>query len=333
MKYRELTDTDKNGYNKLVLHPLQSWEWGDFRKSTGINVVRIGFFENNTLSEVLQLTFHPIPHTNFTVGYLPKGPIPKQEHLSALKEIGGKYQAVFIQIEPNIEKSSNFKFQLSELRPSTRPLFTKHTFFIDLSLSESKLLENFHPKTRYNIRLAQKHGVTIAEENTEEAFTAYIALTHETTKRQGFYAHKPIYHQRMWEFLRPAGIVHLFTARYKGKILAAWILFLFNGVLYYPYGASSSAHKEVMASNLMMWETIRWGKKHGATSFDLWGTPGADPKLTDAYYGFHKFKMGYGPRLVEFLGSYDLILKQPHYAIFTLLDKLRWFFLKLKTKL
>jgi lipid II:glycine glycyltransferase (peptidoglycan interpeptide bridge formation enzyme) len=195
-------------------------------------------------------------------------------------------------------------------------------------------------KTRYNIRVAQKHGVTIQEENTEEAFARYLKLTQETTTRQGFYAHSLNYHRLMWRHLysqltthNSQPIAHLLTARYQGKILVTWIIFLFNNVLYYPYGASSSEHKEVMASNLMMWEAIKWGKQNGARLFDLWGTPGPDPKPTDPYYGFHRFKTGYGPKLVEFVGSYDLVLKQPHYQFFTLTDKFRWFLFKLKAKL
>ena len=139
------------------------------------------------------------------------------------------------------------------------------------------------------------------------------------------FSHQPTTHN-------PQLTTHLLTARYQGKILATWILFLFNHVLYYPYGASTQTHKEVMASNLMMWEAIRWGKAHGARLFDLWGTPGPDPKTSDPYFGFHRFKLGYGPKLVEFVGSYDLILKKPHYLLFTMADKLRWILLRLKAK-
>lgn len=330
MRTSVLTEKEKGRYNKLIGQPLQSWEWGEFRKKTGVKVERIGFWEGEKLMAGLQVTFHKIPHTPFTVGYLPKGPLPTQEHINALTEIGKKHNAIFIQLEPNVIKTENLKLKTENLRTSSRPLFTKYTFHLDLTPPEEQLLKNMHPKTRYNIRVAQKHGVKIQEENTEEAFNAYLALTAETTKRQGFYAHTPKYHQLMWESLQPTGMAHLLTARYQGKILVTWILFLFNDVLYYPYGASTQQYKEVMASNLMMWEAIRFGKSKGAKLFDLWGTPGPDPKPTDPYFGFHRFKLGYGPKLVEFIGSYDLVLKPLHYQLFTLVNKLRWLALKAK---
>jgi len=323
--------SDQKAFNTHATHPLQSWAWGEFRKQTGVIVERIGFFDKETLTQGLQVTFHKIPFFPYTVGYVPKGPIPNQDQINALKNVGKKHNAIFITLEPNVIKTdNNFVPRIAyRLQPSAHPLFTKFTFHLDLTQSEEELLKNMHPKTRYNIRLAQKRGVTIQEENTEEAFTAYLALTQETTKRQGFYAHTPEYHIKMWEVLREANIAHLFTARYQGKILVTWIMFLFNDILYYPYGASTQQHKEVMASNLMMWEVIRWGKERHAKLFDMWGTPGADPKPTDPYFGFHRFKLGYGPKLVEFVGSYDLILKQPHYTLLTLANNIRWQLLRL----
>ena len=59
------------------IHPLQAREWGDFREKTGVKVVRV---------DDLQLTIHSIPHTKYTIGYLPKGPLPTEEMLNKLKQ-------------------------------------------------------------------------------------------------------------------------------------------------------------------------------------------------------------------------------------------------------
>jgi len=337
--YRVLTDSERSAHNQIVSHPLQAWEWGEFRRVTGIEVVRMGAFTGKKLASGFQVTFHRLPFLPFTIGYLPKGPSPTQEMIAALTELGRKHQAIFIKLEPNVEKLSANSYLLTALKPSPKPLFTKYTFYLDLTKSEAELLQAMHPKTRYNIRVAQKHGVTIQEENSAEAFSRYLELTQETTKRQGFYAHDENYHRKMWGHFshQPTThnsqlTTHLLTARYQDEILVTWIVFLFNDKLYYPYGASASEHREVMASNLMLWEAMRWGKTHGAKIFDLWGTPGPDPKPTDPYYGFHRFKLGYGPKLIEFVGTYDLILKPFYYKLFNVIDKLRWLLLKLKTK-
>jgi lipid II:glycine glycyltransferase (peptidoglycan interpeptide bridge formation enzyme) len=143
----------------------------------------------------------------------------------------------------------------------------------------------------------------------------------------------------MWETLKTDNqnleklnklTAHLFTAEYEKKILTTWILFVFHDTLYYPYGASSSENRNVMASNLIMWEAIQFGKKIGLKKFDMWGALGPNPDPHDPWMGFHKFKEGYGATLTEFVGSYDLLINPSLYKIYKLADKLRWVYLRLK---
>lgn len=327
-------------------HPLQSNEWGDFREKTGVKVVRSRFGG--------QLTIHPIPHTSWNIGYFPKGPMPTKEIIEELVEIGKKESCIFIQLEPAVVTSEVTEWapRRWNLRPSAHPLFTKYTFQLDLTKSEEELLKSMHSKTRYNIRVAEKHEVKVSEDNSDEAFKIYLKLTRETTARQKFYAHTEQYHKLMWQALgirnKESGIrgknhnskfiihdsnrltAHLLLAKYKNEPLVAWILFVFKDTLYYPYGASSDKHREVMASNLMMWEAIKFGKKLGLKTFDMWGALGPDPDPKDPWYGFHRFKLGYGPKHVEFVGSYNLVIKPFLYQFYVVADNLRWLYLRLK---
>lgn len=348
----------------IANHPLQSFEWGEFRKKTGVKVVRQNGF---------QITIHKMPHTPWTVGYFPKGHLPTKEMLIELKKIGKKEKCIFIQIEPNVPLNSHSEVvseslskqmlklvQHDNLRPSFHPLFTKYTFILDLTKSEEELQKSMHPKTRYNIKVAQKHNVQIVEDNSDEAFETYLKLTAETTKRQGFYAHTEKYHRIMWETLgiqnlesriqnsdRNKLTAHLFLAKYilpssnselliinsklQAITLAAWMLFVYKDTLYYPYGASSSQYRETMASNLIMWEAIRFGKKLGLKKFDMWGSLGPNSNPKDPWYGFHRFKEGYGGKLVEFVGSYDLAITPILYQLYKIVDKIRWLILRLKS--
>ena len=214
-----------------------------------------------------------------------------------------------------------------------RPLFTKHTFQLDLNKSEEKLFSSLESKTRYNVRVAIKKGVEIFENSTAEGMEQYIKILEETTKRQGFYAHSPDYFRKMWQSFGNTDMIRIFNAVYEDTILVSWVLFLYNGVLYYPYGASRAVHRNVMASNLMMWEMITYGKKQGCRQFDMWGSLGPEPNPNDPWYGFHKFKSGYGGDLIEFLGSYDLVLDPGLYKLFRIAENLRWKWLRLRTKL
>lgn len=335
MKIRLLTKSYKDSFNKVVSHPLQSWQWGEFRKKTGVKVIRLGVFEGDVLIKGYQLTIHPLPFTRYTIGYLPKGEVLDREVLRTLTKFGKENNCLFIKLEPNVlaPNKSFHQFLLKNSCQRGRSLFTKYTFWLDLTKPEEEILALMKPKTRYNIRLAKRKGVQVTEDNSREAFEVYLKLLWETTKRQGFYAHSKSYHQKLWETLSSTGIYHLFLAKYKEKVLAAYVFFTFKNVLYYPYGGSTRAHREVMPAYALFWEAIRFGKKGGCKIFDMWGTPGPNPDPKDPWFGFHRFKAGFGGRLVEFVGTYDLIINPKAYQLFTFINHFRWTVLHLKSRL
>lgn len=337
MNIQQITPAQKTAYNAIVTHPLQSYEWGEFREKSGIKVIRRGIFNGNKLIKGFQLTIHKIPHTPFTIGYLPKGDFPTSEIIGELQKIGKEEKCIFIQLEPNIIANNKKESEIKDLglKTAAHPLFTKYTFVLDLTQSEEELLKQMHPKARYNIKVAIKHSVKVAEDNSNKAFEAYWKLTEETTKRQKFYAHTKHYHELQWQtFLHDNDVnkltSHLFTATYEGKILTTLLFFIFHETLYYPYGASSNEHRNVMHSNLAMWEGIRFGKKLGLKKFDMWGALNQEPDTKDPWFGFHDFKRKFGPEHVEFLGSYDLIINPALYQAYKVANKLRWLYLRMK---
>jgi lipid II:glycine glycyltransferase (peptidoglycan interpeptide bridge formation enzyme) len=88
-----------------------------------------------------------------------------------------------------------------------------------------------------------------------------------------------------------------------------------------------------MPNNLLAWEMMRYGQKIGCTKLDLWGSlgPEADPK--DPWYGFHRFKKGFGGSHEQFIGTYDLVRDPFGYRMFTVADRVRWQYLKIKAML
>ncbi len=316
-----------------MTHPLQTKAWAEFRKEWGNEIE----FVKGKL-----VIFSKIPHTNFTIGTCLKcDPITDSEP-DLFRNIGKKHDAIFIKFEPNIVSGSKKHGEWKKIQKyfvAGKPFFTPTTFWIDLTKSEEELLKSFSSKTRYNIRLAQKHGVKVEIDNSDKAFEKYLELTAETNKRQGFYSHTPKYHRLMWKYLNKTQkfkksktpIANLLVAKYKpslagkadkSEIISTWVLFAHDGFLYYPYGASTDKYKEVMANNLMMWEAIKFGKKLKLKTFDLWGR--------EEGKGFTRFKEGYNPEVVEFIGSWDLVINKPLYYLYRFAEKIRWFILRLK---
>lgn len=327
----------KAEWNQSVNHPLQAYEWGEFREATGVKVVREGG---------IQVTIHQIPHTPWTVGYAPKTSEITKQQTNILAAIAKKYNCIFIKVEPKIEvNQTNQQTNKLTLKQwgfvEGRSLFTKYNFVLDVTPSETELLASFKQKTRYNIKVAEKRGVTVEIDDSPAAFARYLALTEETTSRQGFYAHGPRYHSTMWSVLGDSRskiqdssddkyrlTAHLLVARYQGEIITTWVLFKFGDTLYYPYGASTREHREVMANNLVMWEAIKLAKQWKLKYLDMWGALGPEPDPKDPWYGFHTFKAGYGARHVEYVGTWDYVAKPLLYKLYTVGDKLRWLYLR-----
>lgn len=333
MIVREVLVEEKAQFNSLVSHPLQSWEWGEFRQKTGVEVVRLGIYQEDKLSAGYQVTIHSLPKIPYTIIYFPRGPLPDKLMLVTLKKLARLRRTIFVKLEPNVHLPAK---KTEELLLSFgcrvgRPYFTPWSFQLNLNRSEEEILARMKPKTRYNLRLSQKHQVKIIRDKSAKAFTTFLKLMWETCQRQGFYAHSLEYHQTLWETLAPTDIYHLFLAEYQGQILAAYVFFVFNKVLYYPYGGSTRIHKEVMPTYSLFWEAIKFGKEKGCQTFDMWGSPGPNPSPKDPWYGFHHFKQGFGADLVQFMGTYDLITEARIYPFFNLVNDLRWKALRIKS--
>ncbi len=342
MIIREISDKEKAAFNRVAGHPLQTWEWGEFRRQTGLQVIRLGEFDEDRLIQAYQLTVHPLPFgQNTSLIWFPRGPMPHEQMLTSLTEIGQKKGAVYIKLEPNVSApAAQATARFSPIRTFLtnhgcqlgKEIFINHTATLDLTKTEDELLAQMKPKTRYNLRLAQKYGVEVHEDNSPTAFDTYVRLTKATTERQGFFAHTPEYHRQMWATLYPAGLAHLLVATYQGQPVVTWILFTHQNILYYPYGASSRQHHETMPAYAMMWAAIRFGREHDCTKFDLWGCLGPEADPADPRYGFHRFKLGFGTQLQEFLGTYDLVVYHAAYPLIRTAENVRDRVLQLKKK-
>ncbi len=318
-------------YNQKALHPLQSWQWGEARKKMGIEVLRVGEFNRDQLTNVFQLTIHKIPYINYKIGYLPRSVFPSKPILDFLLDYGKKNHLIFIKIEPykQIDKKSPIIIKKQNLIKSPHPLFPNWTIILDLNKSEEELFKNMKPKTRYNIRLAQKKGVYIKEESNNQGFEVFSKLYFDTCKRQRYFGHDLNYHRMVFKTLKNS-IARILIAYYNNFPLAAYEVFFFNKVIYYPYGGTSIKYRNLMASNLLMWEIIKLGKKLGAEKFDMWGCAPPDYDQNHPWSGFTRFKTGYGGKFVEMIGSYDLVINTVLYKLYNLLYAARTMFLRIK---
>lgn len=326
-------DFDKEQWNAIAMHPLQAWEWGEARREMGIEVIRVGEFSGIKLKAVYQLTLHKLPYTNWKTGYLPRSTFPSKQVLDFLYDYCQKNNVISIKLEPYVEVKNQIRTQVQNNRlvRSSNTIFPEWTQIVDLTQSEEQLLKNMKSKTRYNLRLAQKKGIVIKEEPNEQGFKTFLKLYFETAKRQNYYGHSEAYHRAIWNNLKKT-ISHLIIAYYQNLPLAVYELFHFKDQLYYVYGGSSEEYRNLMAAQLIMWETIKLGKKFGAKYLDMWGSLGPEYDPTHPWAGFTKFKEGYGGKFVQLAGSYDLVVSKSLYKLFNFAYRIRNNYLILKGK-
>lgn len=311
------------------MHIVQAPEWEEFKKSYGTEAVRVGD---------VMYTKHRIPFTNKYYSYCPKVN-PFVIDFEELKVSLEENNCIAINFDvPNILKSSPdsdkskkiFEEAGCSLAPKTT--FTPYNLLLDLTPSEEDLLMNMHSKQRYNVRYAKKHDVEVRNEKGQEAFDIFYDLAIKTAERQGFYMHPKEYYQKLWELLSPKGIAHILNAYYEDEPLASWMFFIYDNVIYYPYGGSSLKHRNLQASTLVGWQGILLGKRMGCNTMDLWGACEDPTDRDDPEWGFTRFKQKYGARHVKYIPSYDLVINSGMYEAFNLANKTRWSLLKLKKR-
>lgn len=332
MKAQIITDPklwDQFIENSPTGHIVQSWEWGEFKKDYGNQITRVGVLDEGNLVAAASYTLHKIPYTKFFVGYLPKGPVVGSTKPEALKllldkitEEAKSQNCLFIRLEPNFLTTTDYKLpKIANLVHAPKTIFAPHTLLLDLTKPEEELLKNMHEKWRYNTRLSERKGVQVKETEDIEAF---IKIQRETADRDKFYIHPDQYYRNLWQKLHPQGLAFLLQATHEGDALASWMLFKFGDYLYYPYGASSSLKRNLMASHALMWAAVQFGQKHHLKTFDLWGASPEDADSNDPWLGFTTFKLGFGSHRVSFVGTFDLVINPTLYKIFNLIDNLRW---------
>lgn len=330
MQAKSLPETfNPNFFDALASHFIQSWRWGVVRKETGIPVVRLAFMEATTLKNVAQITLHKVPTTSYSLGLLSKCAPYTNEELDELVKIGKENKCFAIRLEPNV-LVGDWQPNYPKLKKAPRNYYIPYNYLIDLTKTEAELLAAMEGKTRYNIKVAQKHGVIIEEHTDYQTLDDFIALQKETAARQKFYLHPDSYYRTVFKVFAPTQNVKLLVAKApSGQILSIWFLMIFKKTITYLYGASSQAHKEMMANNLMAWQAIKLSKQLGLNEFDFGGTLGEDADPNDPRFGFHKFKRGFGGQHVSCVGTYDLVINQVFYTLFTTVDTLRWRILRL----
>ncbi len=296
----------------------QSWAWGEYRLSQGQMVRRFALMdEGGVWCVAAQLEYRPKPLVG---GYwfAARGPVfasgltPEETQryfVLFLKELSGVdlQKSLFWRFEPMVELSRVLDLMPRECH-RTGWLDPASTICVDLQPDEQTLLDAMHQKTRYNIRLAAKHGVTVRLAETEKDMEGFLKLFQETMQRDAFVHH--VDHIRAsYQFLAERGMARIRLAEHQGTMLAANVEVMYGDTVTYLHGASSSEHRQLMAPFALQWDAICTAKREGYCLYDFWG---ANPESKNSFFykasleGVTRFKRGWGGRQVDLYGTWDM---------------------------
>jgi len=181
-----------------------------------------------------------------------------------------------------------------------------HSLMLDLTLSDEAFRAQMRPKGRYNLGLAQRHGVTVTRSREMRALSRFYPLFEETAQRQSFFAEPFGFFLNLGAALFPTGQAELFFADWQGETLAAVLVILFGRRATYLYGGSSPNNRHVMPTYALHWEVMQAARAQGCTEYDLYGyDPFGLPE--HLYAGFSQFKRQFGGRRADNIGAFDLL--------------------------
>lgn len=307
-------------------HVLQSWAWGEIKAQHGWTARRMLFRANGATVAAAQILRRPLPRTPFGVLYVPKGPALDvadptlfEKVLAELEVVARRERAIFIKIDPDLRVSQPAARVLSGRGwlVSDDQIQFHNTVTLDLARSEQAILDGMKPKWRYNIRLAEKKGVTVesVERTDPNVLQVFYDMYVETGARDGFLIRSFEYYRNVWDTMQRAGEAKIMLARVGQIAVAGIVLFLFGKRAWYFYGASRNTHRDLMPNHLLQWQAMKWAKAQGCTEYDFWGAP--DALNEDApMYGVYKFKMGFGGEFVERIPAHDFVTNRALYWLY-----------------
>lgn len=327
-----MSEVSLAGWNQFIsrypdAHLLQMGEWGELKSAFGWKPVRL-ISDDGTGAQIL---FRRLP-LGLTLAYMPKPVVSDQlsvvssQFWNEVNLICKKYRAVFLKIEPDAwesddssrreSKSGDFGLQLSQ-----HNIQPPRTIVVDIRGTEEEILARMKQKTRYNIRLAEKKGVTVRAWDDLDGFYKMMQVT---GGRDGFGVHSLDYYRRAYELFHSSGTCELLVAEFEGEPLAAMMVFAHGRRAWYVYGASNDEERNRMPTYLLQWEAMRWARSKGAEEYDLWGVPDeGEEKLEaefetrhDGLWGVYRFKRGFGGELKRANQAMDKVYNPLLYKLY-----------------
>jgi len=343
-----MVEMEATRWNEIIAalpgsHILQTWEWGLVKEAFGWRAShRLWTDEQGSPQAAALILMRALPVPGLSrrlrMMYVPRGPLLnwnddmlRARILDDLQALASREGAIFIKIDPEVPLGSGIPGSLDQLpeivggkvqsnlqqrgwRYSEGQVQFRNTVWVDLQQPEDTILARMKPKTRYNIRLAERKGVKVRLARRDELPLLYRMYA-ETSVRDGFVIRSEDYYLLVWNTFMEKGMAFPLIAEVDQQPVAGLVLFSFAGTAWYLYGMSTGQHRDKMPNHLLQWEAMRIARQQGCTQYDLWGAPEVFDE-SDSMWGVYRFKEGLGGRVVRTIGAWDFLSGRLRYALF-----------------
>ncbi len=282
--------------------------------------------EDGQVRGALSILIRKMPG-GYAMLYAPRGPVCDIHDEAVLKElfsgaaqVAKQCRGYLLQVDPDVPNSDEeFKAEMARLgfdRAADSLNFEgiqpRFVFRLDVAgKSEEEIMAGFEQKTRYNIRLAGKKGVTTRfwpgdGEIPDEALSAFSSLMETTGRRDRFLVRNKAYFANMLKAL--GAHARLYLAYLDDLPISGTLACRYGDKVWYMYGASSNEHRNVMPNYLLQWDMIRWSIESGCRIYDFRGVSG-DLSPENPLYGLYRFKKGFNGEFCEFCSMFTMVYK------------------------
>ena len=237
----------------------------------------------------------------------------REKVIKEVAVVAREQKCVFVRMRPQLVMSEE-NLQILEgmgFKKSPMHLAAEHTVMIDLSKTEEELLSNMRRQTRYEVRRAEKVGISVVRDDSEAIFKEFQACQAETAKRQNFVppSIKTLLAERE-AFNDNATIYKAISA--EGEPVAYGLIIGSGREADYYEAASTLLNRKLPGAYALLWQAMKDLRAAGYERFNLWGiAPAGQPN--HRYAGVTTFKTGFGGEVVEFVPAHDLVMSKIKY--------------------
>lgn len=307
-------------------HFLQSREWANVKPDWTQEVI-VSTDENGDIRGAMSVLVRKLPVLGCSIMYCARGPVCDTHDEAVIKELLDKakilakrHKAYVLKMDPDVLISDtqfetilkNLGCRVSRSTENYAGLQPRFVFRLHLNgRTEEEIINSFHSKTRYNIRLAERKGVVV-KIGTEQDVSVFYKLITETGKRDGFIVRTEEYYKNVLKYMGENA--RLYMAYAGDTAIAGTIAINFGNKCWYLYGASSNEQRNLMPNYQLQWAMIKWAIERGCDIYDFRGVPG-DLSEDNPMIGLYKFKVGFNGDYTEFIGMVEYVFNKNMYFL------------------